>query len=371
MTQERGSINRQIVQRRTALMRIGDILLKAGIASSPAGATGVVAWEVLQAITQHVLKAKEERDKDRAILFMETVLEGRTNEVNAEQILEHEIDPNDLYTLLRGALQDDEDTKTIYYAELLRKIALGMVQDDSRLYMVKAVRELSSKDIELLGKLYVVDRFNVMPAKGPKMEAKMLLKGSEVMDRLTYRNLSRLGLLDGDINSLKPNSLTLLAAEALFRTSDLRPNTLGLEEWRAEGAIILTPQDDVATSFSMRIQEALRQCRIYSEFGLLNNSLEARIMPRFKEALIVIVCIETVKAHQDSPIDPRLAVKSFPILPNDKVIKILASYPGDSPVDFASEIQASIELHIELSPNPDLSSFIDSVNQLLDGKGAA
>ena len=370
MTQESGSTGRQIVQKRNTVMRIGDILLKAGIASSPVGATGVVAWEILQSITQCVLAAKEERDKGRALSFMETLLEGRPNEVDTEEILEHEIDPNDLYTLLRGALQDDEDAKTVYYAELLRKIALGRVQGDYKLYMVKAVRELSSRDSELLGQLYVTDRFNVKPDKGPRIEPKMLLKGSEVMDRLTNRNLSRLGLLDGDLNSLKPNSLTLLTAEILFRTSYLRPDALGLDQWRDERAIILTPQHDVATSFSTRIQEALRECRVYSDFALLNSTLEARVIPRVKEALILIVCIEP-KASPHPSIDPREALKGFCILPNDTVIKILASPPGGNAVDFASEIQASSELHIELSSKPDLSLLIERVNHLLDTKDAA
>lgn len=370
MTQDSGSTGRQIVQKRNTVMRIGDILFKAGIASSPVGATGVVAWEILQSITQYVLAAKEERDNDRALLFMETLLEGRPNEVDAEEILKHEVDPSDLYTLLRGALQDDEDAKTIYYAELLRKIALDRVQDDYKLYMVKAVRELSSRDIKLLGKLYVADRFNVMPDKGARIDPKMLLKGAEVMDRLTNRNLSRLGLLDGDVNSLKPNSLTLLTAETLFRTSDLRPDAFGLDQWRDERAIILTPQGDVAISFSTRIQEALRQCRIYSDFTLLNSTLKAQGIPRVTKALILIVCIES-KATPDPSIDPLVAIKRFRMLQHDTVIKILASSPGGSSVDFASDIQASSDLHIELSSNPDLSPLIDKVNQLLDAKDAA
>lgn len=368
MTEESGT-DRQIVQKRNTVMRIGDILLKAGIASSPVGATGVVAWEILQSITQHVLAAKAERDKERALSFMETLLEGRQNEIDAEEILKHEVDPNDLYTLLRGALQDDEDAKTIHYAELLRKIVLGKVQDDYKRYMVKAVRELSSRDIELLGRLYVADRFNVIPEKGLMMDPKMLLKGAEVMDRLTNRNLSRLGLLDGDVNSLKPNSLTLLTAELLFRSSDLKPDALGLDHWRDVKAMILTPQDDVATSFSIRIQEALRQCRIYSDFILLNSSLGAQVIPRV-EALVLVVCTE-LNASQDSYADSQMAIKRFCMLQNDKVIKILASYPGGKPVDFAGEIQASSELHIELSSNPDLSPLITLVNQLLDTNESA
>jgi hypothetical protein len=370
MTQESGSFGKQIVRKRNTAMRIGDILLKAGIASSQVGATGVVAWEILQSITQHVLAVKEERGKGRALSFLETLLEGRPNEVNSEEILEHQIDPNDLYTLLRGALQDDEDTKTVYYAELLRKIALGRVQEDYKLYMVKAVRELSSRDIEILGKLYVTDRFNVKPDKGLRMDPKMLLKGSKVMDRLTNRNLSRLGLLDGDANSLKPNSLTLLTAEILFRTSDLRPNALGLDQWRDERAIILTADNDEATSFSTRIQEALRECMVYSDFALLNSTLEAQGSPRIKDALILIVCIEP-KATPHPSIDPRVVLKRFRILPNDTVIKILASPPGGNAVDFASEIQATCELHIEISPNPDLSLLIEKVNHLLDTKDSA
>lgn len=236
--------------------------------------------------------------------------------------------------------------------------------------MVKAVRELSSRDIELLGKLYVADRFNVMPDKGPRMEPRMLLKGTEVMDRLSNRNLSRLGLLDGDDNSFQPNSLTLLAAETLFRTSDLRPNALGLVQWREERAVILTPQHDAATSFSIRIQEALRECRVYSDILLLNSTLEAQVIPRAKEALILIVCIESEAAPHPS-MDPRVAIQSFCIQPNDAVIKILASSPGGNAVDFASEIEASSELHTVISSNPDLSTLIERVNHLLDTKDAA
>jgi hypothetical protein len=370
MTQESGSSGKLMGRKINTVVRIGDILLKAGIASSPVGATGVVAWEILQSITQHVLAAKEERDKNRALFFMETLLESRPHEVNAQEILDHEIDPNDLYTLLRGALQDDEDAKTIYYAELLRKIALGMVEEDYKLYMVKAVRELSSRDITLLGKLYVTDRFNIMPKKGGgKMKPEMWLRNTKVMDRLTNRNLIRLGLLDGDTNNLKSNSLTLLTAEILFRRSDLSPNEFGLVQWREKTAIILTPQHDIATSFSTRIQEALRECRVFSFFALLNNTLGDQVFPRTKEALIVILCIELEALHPS--IDPRLAISRFHMLQNDIIIKILASPPGGNIVDFASEIQANCELRIELSSNSELSPLIEIVNQLLDTSDAA
>jgi hypothetical protein len=369
MTQESGSSGKLMGRKMNTVVRIGDILFKAGIASSPVGATGVVAWEILQSITQHVLAAKEERDKNRALFFMETLLESRPHEVNAQEILDHEIDPNDLLTLLRAALQDDEDAKTIYYAELLRKIALGMVEEDYKLYMVKAVRELSSRDIKLLGKLYVTDKFNIIPKRGPKMEPEMFLRNAKVMDRLTNRNLIRLGLLDGDTSNLKSNSLTFLTAEILFRKSDLSPNEFGLVQWRDKTAIILTPQHNIATSFSTRIQEALRECRVFSSFALLNNTPEDYVFPRTKEALIVILCIELEALHPS--IDPRLAISRFHILQNDIIIKILASPPGGNMVDFASEIQANCELRIELSSNSKLSPLIEIVNQLLDTSDTA
>jgi hypothetical protein len=67
----------------------------------------------------------------------------------------------------------------------------------------------------------------------------------------------------------------------------------------------------------------------------------------------------------------RGSLKGFCILPNDTAIKILASPPGGNAVDFASEIQASSEFHIELSSKPDLSLLIERVNHLLDTKDAA
>jgi hypothetical protein len=143
--------------------------------------------------------------------------------------------------------------------------------------------------------------------------------------------------------------LTLLTAEILFRKSDLSPNEFGLVHWRDKTAIILTPQHDKATSFSIRIQEALRECRVFSSFALLNNTPGDQVFPRTKEALIVILCIELEALHPS--IDPRLAISRFHMLQNDIIIKILASPPGGNIVEFASEIQANCKLRIELSSN--------------------
>lgn len=181
---------------RGSLTRIGSILLKTGISATPYGIAGVATIEILQAIRDHLLETKKERDLSRASMFIEGLLDGQVSEDFVNSFLEKLVDPETFYILFRNALQDDEDRKAPHYAELLRNIALENVTGDFKAYMIKVAKELTMREISLLAELLVLKDYEVIPAQGTSLDPKSLLKRTDLLDRIYHANLLRLSLIE-------------------------------------------------------------------------------------------------------------------------------------------------------------------------------
>lgn len=269
-----------------SLTRIGSILLKAGISATPYGIAGVATFETLQAIRDHLLETKRERDLSRASMFIESLLDGQATEDCIDSFLEKLVDPEDFYILFRNALQDDEDKKAPHYAELLRNIALGNISGEFKSYMIRVAKDLSMKEISLLAELLIVKNYDVIPDQGPSLDAKTLLKRTDLIAKICHANLLRLSLIEERNGALQPTDLADQAARALHRREETAPHFFGYETWRHERALILTVQNAGSEKLAMSVQQALRQCRVYSNIAYLNRGLDFSLASKMCRLLI-------------------------------------------------------------------------------------
>jgi hypothetical protein len=349
---------------RRSLLRIGNILLKAGISASAVGIAGVATLEMLQAIGHHLLETKQERDLARASMFIKGLLEGEASEESLNNFLDQLVDPEDFYILFRNALQDDEDQKARHYAVLLKNIALGNVTGELKAYMIKVAKELSMREVRLLAEMLVIKTYSVMPIQGPSLDAKSLLKGKGLIDRICNVNLLRLGLVDEDNGVLKPTDLSSHVARALYREEELAPQFFGLQSWRDERALILTTQDSDAEMLALQAQQALRSCRVYSNIVFINSTLDLSTMPLLSKLLIVIASAEPGHSGVGGA---KEVLEKLSISSEMRLIKILAQSPIGRLVDIAPNLDAGSTLSVELDSCNSLRDLTEQIQCILDG----
>lgn len=353
---------------RGSLTRIGSILLKAGISATHYGIAGVATYEIVQAIRDHLLEKKKEWDTLRASRFIESLLDRQESEECVNSFLDKLVEPEDFYILFRNALQDDEDRKAPHYAELLRNIALGNVTGEFKAYMIKVAKELTMKEISLLAELLVVKNFKVIPAQGPLLDAKSLLKRTSLIDKIYHTNLLMLSLIEERNGALQPTDLVDHAARALHRREDLAPQAFGYETWRDERALILTAQHAVAEKLAMSIQQALRRYRVYSNMAYLNRVLDPSLASEMCTILIVVASASSGIAgltEAQQALD-RLSIPSGLML-----VKVLVEPQGDDLLDIAPNLEAIRTISVLLDSHDSLNELTEQIRCLLDDVSVA
>jgi hypothetical protein len=353
---------------RGSLTRIGSILLKAGISATPYGIAGVATFEILQAIRDHLLETKKERDLSRASMFIEGLLDGQVSEDFVNSFLEKLVDPEDFYILFRNALQDDEDSKAPHYAELLRNIALENVTGDFKAYMIKVAKELTMREISLLAELLVLKDYEVIPAQGRSLDPKSLLKRTDLLDRIYHANLLRLSLIEERNGALQPTDLADQAARALHRREEITPQFFGYDTWRDERALILTAQHAGAEKLAMSIQQALRGCRVYSNIAYLNRVLDLSLASKMCRLLIVVA---SASPGIDGLAEAQEALNRLCIPTGLILIKVLAEPQRDGLLDIAPNLEAIRTIGVLLDSRDSLNELTEQIQCILDGVSVA
>jgi hypothetical protein len=349
---------------KSTLVKIGNILLKAGISSAPLGSIGVATLETFQAIRDNLLATKEERDQLRAELFIKSLLRGEINDKSVESFLDQLVSPDDFYILFRNALQDDEDQKAPHYAELLRNIALGNVADEIKPFVINIAKRLSKKEINLLAQLQVINEYSIIPSKGPVLEEKMLLKKNSIAEKAIYANLVSLGLLGDREGELLTNELSRNVAKILFPKTMLTPQFFGYQTWRdVEALILLIAQGRNSETLAHQLQKVLRVCRVRSFIGYLNNGDHLSRRPIAWKLLIIISEVNSRNSFFDST---RVALNKIDFSCCLKVVKIFVEVNGCKPIDIAQDLQADIEI-TSASESSDLpKDLAHRINHMLD-----
>jgi hypothetical protein len=353
---------------RGSLVRVASILLKAGISATPYGIAGVATLETFQAIRDHLLETKKERDLTRASMFIEGLIGGQKSEDCVNNFLEKLVDPEDFYILFRNALQDDEDRKAPHYAELLRKIALGSVTGDFKAYMIKVAKELTMREISLLAELLVVKEFDVIPVQGPSLDARRLLKRTDLIDRIYQANLLGLSLIEEKNGVLQPTELADKAARALHRKEEIAPQYFGYETWRDERALILIAQHAGAEKLAMVIQQALRRCRVYSNIVYLNGALDLSQASMLCRLLIVSA---SASPGIQGLAEAQEALKKLCIPSRLILIKVVAESQSDRLLDIAPNLEAIRTIGVLPDSCDSLNEFTEQICCILDGVSVA
>lgn len=341
-------------------IKLADILVGTGIAIQ-AGPAGKLTYEISKLLVGYAQEFIKERNDERLNHFHRTLITGDLEEEEVKEFLEKDIDLEEYYTLLRAAIQDDEDQKTYYYAELLRKLALGQVPIEYKLYLMKIVKELTSFEIDLIRKIYIYKKFDLIPNHGPSEQVSSLFSNKSLEMKLATDNLVRVGLLEREKQELKPTNIMVSAANIFFKSNDLTPASINREIWRSEHVLVVAPQGDKYLAFSEKIQLLLRDNRFKPGPILLFHSEFSRKFSLMNISILILIGGRTMHGGFSSLEEMDDLAKTIQIPPSVKVIKVIVKI-DDLPFDnFLPSVQADKVVNCSLSNIHPLSEVIKNL----------
>lgn len=330
--------SRLLAQRNKKITKIGDLLITAG-AATVAGPAGSAAYGITKLITANVVQLViKEREERRLAAFHERLLSGNIDYKEREKILQTEIDSEDYYTLLKAALQDDEDRKTARYAELFRKLTLSEIPKEYNLFFTKTARELTAYELDLIQNIYIYRNYDLIPKQGPLETLSSLLSEQNTLNKIAVSNLVRLQFLQRNNENIEVSNECFEAALAFFNKEELTPKFIGREVWRKEQTAVVVPNE--YSHFSEKVQLALREYRFRPSGAFIIGPNIIDTISRGNPTIIVVVVGPTAHSGFSNVQEINELVKDLVIPPEIRVIKILIRHNNKEPYnDYLTNLQ--------------------------------
>ncbi len=335
------------------LLKVIDVLAGLGI-SIYSGPAGKMVYELSKLGLDSAKEFIEVRNSKRFQKFHETLLTGDLKTEEIEKFVDKDIDAEDYYILLKHAIQDDEDRKTNYYAELLRKIALKQVSEEYKFHLMKIAKELTSFEIELIQKIYIYKMFKLIPKQGPVEHLSSLLSSNDFQVKSAIESIIRLGMLERIEQDFKVKDLALIAAQTLFKESELIPSSIGKKIWNQSSVLIIAPQEVEYSIFSTKVQLIMRECCFQpGAISLIHPEFSERVK-MIHSSILILVIGKTDHAGFSSLQDIDNMMKSVRISSSIKIVKVVVDVDGSPFDDFLPSIQANEVVYCSLN---NLQSF--------------
>lgn len=320
--------SKSLARSKKTFFTIAQALGKEGIGALVPG--GGLVFAAVAALVNHGKEFFRDRTEHRLHEFHEQLLGSTSESVDLGAFLEKPISLDDYYALLSAALQDNEELKVPLYATLLRSFVEERIPAQFRTHFLRVARELTFQELELLRKIYIYAKYDLIPLSGPSEQISSLLQGRSTMQQVMKQNLERFGLLSrGTKAELKPSDVLFTLAEALFSKEELEPASIDKLEWTGIGFLITSFPLDDHTDIALRLEDLLRRNRIKSMIATVNER-NVKQMKMFYDGILLLLDTRPV------PEENRRALIQL----GKPIFKVLISVAGSLPQDPLPDVEA-------------------------------
>lgn len=191
---------------------------------------------------------KYQTDKHIKIVtsFHRNILDGNESEEKIKYEQENiKANKNDYFTLLKFAIEDEEEEKVDVYTNIYKYIRDNQnLEINSKRFLLKAAKDMPFSAIELLPKIYIHQKYHIK-LKNLNDYLKELYK-SNGYETSILENYKLINSGKGAFGSTQYNickEYFMLVINAFFKKEDLLPEKHNIEVWKNKHAIILS--DDV------------------------------------------------------------------------------------------------------------------------------
>jgi hypothetical protein len=273
------SNEKSIERSKKSIFKLADLGLTtvAAIGDIQTGGLPVISgtYGLIKILAEHTARIYQEKTTIRAEEFYKKLLE---DDIDKPEILNKEIEFNDYYAVLSSAIQDIEESKVNFYANLLRNLILEKISKDYKIYLLKTAKELTFEEIELLRQFYICQKYNLIPREGSgSKKPSSFLKLNSDLKRVAVNNLTRLGFITQEENKEpKITDLAKLLVQSFYKENELIPQAINQKAWSKLHFIIFTNlSNHRSTNLAQKLQVLLRDnqipCNAISNYNVLTD----------------------------------------------------------------------------------------------------
>ena len=317
---------------------------------------GGIAFEAVNTLVNHAKKFCKDRTETRLHEFHQHLLGEEISEAEQNEFMKKPISLEDYYSLLSAAIQDDEDKKLRLYANLLRNLSIGSIPSENKVHILKVAKSMTFEEAEFIRNFYIYYKYDVMPEKGPSVDASSMLGSTKLNDRIMIQNLIRFGIfLESSSGKYEPTELLGIATEGLYGSDSLKPDSIGELTWSGINIMIVSYRLDIHSNIAVKLQEILRRFRIKSTIALLRDQ-NVKTANMFHHAFLFLLdSTEVTQAYKDA------AAK----LSSQKVIikLLLKNSDGTVPQDTLPDLTAEDTLSIDIASKEDMKLFEELIHK--------
>ena len=224
--------DKSITRAKKSAISIADILVEAGVDLVPGGG---ISYKLIKTIGSHISSWWQDHTKQRLEDFHEKLIYGIPLE-SQEEFLRNKFSIADYYSLLTHVVGDEEDEKVDIYVRLLQGLILGVIPQETKLHLIKAIRELKFSDFDFMRQIYISEKYEFKQPIDKKAQIKLLTLPTDPIKCYAVQTLIRLGFLyekDGT-RPPWPTGLLKMIVELLYEENDLTAEAIGKTAKTAE-----------------------------------------------------------------------------------------------------------------------------------------
>ena len=352
---------KSLVRSKKSFISLADILGKEALSFLPGG--GLV-YELLKIICTHGSQFYNDRREARLREFYRALLDD-LKEQDFREFIKKPFSPEDYYTLLSNAIQDDEEAKVTIYSKIFKALIKKSIPDKYKLHFIKSVRELTCYDIQLIREIYIRAKYEfIEEGEGkPVYQVQELLTTDDPIKNISIQTIVRLGFItsqkvDLDVTKytgLMPTELLDILANIIFDPQELTPESIGKEAWEKFPRIPIIASDISKHQDVLNLlANSLRKVKI--KFSLITMPESQQLnLSFFSLPKVIILCLEK---EDDMKKDSILRFVNHPLIKEKKFVKVLLSKSStEEPYDPLPDINAIAKFNFASKDSYEVKEF--------------
>jgi hypothetical protein len=345
------SLDRSLV----STLSLADVLLEEGVKIIPGGE---LAYKLTKILGKHARQYLVDRREERFAKFHQQILVGIAPE-SQEDFLKAKFSMEDYSAILTHIVQDEENAKVDLYARLFKAIILGVVVSDYKNHFIKATRELTKFDFDIMRQMHIYDTYELMGFADRSAQLSTLLKPTDPLTVVSLDKLTRLGFLWSRNDPPQPTKLLKPMVEIFFSKEELMPESIGARAKTSASTMATVIIACKETQDYIPILTALNHA-LYSQQIICTIGNIIRPISQYPPTVVVGICI----GSKGSPIEN---VRKYVGFENRTLIQILL--PGSEAEILPLDGVPIINLRDAEGRASEIDRFVTFVKDAVEGAG--
>ena len=238
---------------------------------------------------------------------------------------------------------------------------MGVVVSDYKNHFIKATRELTKFDFDIMRQMHIYDTYELMGFADRSAQLSALLKPTDPLTVVSLDRLTRLGFLWSRNDPPQPTKLLKPMVEIFFSKEELVPESIGARAKTSASTMstVIIACNDVANKDYSAIFHALNQA-LYNKQIICTIGNIIRPISLYPPTVVVGICIDS----KGSPIEN---VRKYVGLENRTLIQILL--PGSQAEILPLDGVPIINLRDAEARAGEIDRFVTLVKDAVEGAG--